>query len=316
MPMERKSKVYVQHLSVCAAVLILSIVSANSFFIRVSAAEPETGQTVSGQELPDGILGQNQEEWKVDQNSSLGSSEIYNSEADPVSGKDDNFNGEENELMKGLLERLDRLIELLTPEEEETEVVSADDINIMYPDGYQDWPYPVRVRYSITCYGYTSESAVDCGSPEDFKTSFRSNVMRTLDGTFQSFSLWYVLALDENAAEGDLVYDYNNPVYHASEEPGDIEDEEQKESSFAELLSDVKSIDERLMDMQDENQQLTVSGNDLISNLDDTIQEGNQINRQMITDLFTQGTTYILAFIGIVVGCIVGLILSRYLKHD
>lgn len=307
---------FLQHSVFLASLLIISIVSVVLFSSPVSAAEQEAVYTVSGQELPDEVKKHDQEESKDDENSSNGSSEIYNPEVYSVSGTDDSFNVEENEMLNELLARLDRLIELLTPEEPETAAVNAEDINVMYPDGYQDWPYPVRAHYRITYDGYTSESAVDCGSPEDFETSYRSNVMCTLDGAFQSFYLWYVLALDENSELGDIVYDYDNPVHLASEEPEDTEDEEKKELSFAELLSDVKSIDEKLSDMQEENQQLSVSGNDLISGLDDTIQKGNEENRQMITDLFTQGTTYILAFIGIVVGVIVGVILSRYLKHD
>lgn len=313
MQAESKHKASRQHTAVCAA--ILSIVSVILFSVHASAAEPDPVQTVSGQELPDENQGHDQEEKKDDQNSSTNGSEVHNPETDPDPGLGDNFDLEENEMINAVLARLDRLIELLTPEEPEPASVNAEDI--MYPDGYQEWPYPIRVRFSIvTSEGYNTEYAVYCDCPEEFEESFRSKLQSIADGSIHSFFVRHVMTTDKNGEYTKLVYDYENPVYPKSEELEDTGDGSEKESSLDELLSGLESINEKMSDMHSENQQISVSGNNLISSLDDTIQEGNEQNRQMITDLFTQGTTYILAFIGIVVGAVLGLILSRYLKHD
>ena len=61
--------------------------------------------------------------------------------------------------------------------------------------------------------------------------------------------------------------------------------------------------------LQSEN---TVSGNTLISNLDSTLTEGNETSN----NLLEQYGTYILIFVGIVIGCLIGAIFARFIKHD
>lgn len=60
----------------------------------------------------------------------------------------------------------------------------------------------------------------------------------------------------------------------------------------------------------------TVSGNMLLSDLQDTVRNGNEDNRNAFTDLFTEGLTYVLVFICIVVGAIIGAVVVGFLRHD
>lgn len=56
----------------------------------------------------------------------------------------------------------------------------------------------------------------------------------------------------------------------------------------------------------------TVSGNSLVSQLDNTISDSNK----SIEDSNTSNSVYILATLGILIGAIIGSILARFLKHD
>lgn len=56
----------------------------------------------------------------------------------------------------------------------------------------------------------------------------------------------------------------------------------------------------------------TVSGNSLVSQLDNTISDSNK----SIEDSNTSNSVYVIATLGMLIGAIIGSILARFLKHD
>lgn len=75
-----------------------------------------------------------------------------------------------------------------------------------------------------------------------------------------------------------------------------------------EVLDNFKQLNETTLQLSSD----TVSGNSLVSQLDNTISDSNK----SIEDSNTSNSVYILATLGILIGAIIGSILARFLKHD
>ena len=75
-----------------------------------------------------------------------------------------------------------------------------------------------------------------------------------------------------------------------------------------EVLDNFKQLNETTLQLSSD----TVSGNSLVSQLDNTISDSNK----SIEDSNISNSVYILATLGILIGAIIGSILARFLKHD
>ncbi len=152
------------------------------------------------------------------------------------------------ELMKpqdtaDVTERLDTLIMLLTPEEDETDEVSELYTIAAIPvEGYEGFQYPVEVEYSILFAGY-EEYMADAETYDDAET-FRTDyeeLSSECSKPGSNFKDFYISCIYD--AGGNTVYDAKIP--EPTPDPGD---EEQKEVT-EQLLAHLEGINTTLSDM-------------------------------------------------------------------
>lgn len=153
------------------------------------------------------------------------------------------------ELMKpqdttDVTERLDSLIMLLTPDEEEVleEEMEAYAVDIPF-DGYTSWDYPVEVQFQVYPYGagYWMKQTESLSDMDSFTARYGEIVALCQEGgTLKDFYVEYIW---DNS--GDLVYDYEAQTPEPAPDPGD---EEQKEVT-EQLLTHLENINTTLSDM-------------------------------------------------------------------
>lgn len=163
------------------------------------------------------------------------------------------ISGQLKEFMEGLdkpdrtdelLERLDSLTLLLTPEEEtETEEQIIERSAVILP-GYEEWPYPIYVTYGITtASGYSTYVSFDYGSPEDFKAGFEKMETDVIDGYLKSFYIRYVYGADESGNSSEFLYDSEAPIEIPEPEP--VPDD----TTAQDILAYLGSVDTTLSEM-------------------------------------------------------------------
>lgn len=152
------------------------------------------------------------------------------------------------ELMKlqdttDVTERLDNLIMLLTPEEEETteglDLYSTVTIPV---EGYEGFQYPVRVDYSVLFAGYeeyiTETQTYD--DPEIFRTDYE-DFASECSKPGSNFKDFYISCIYD--AGGNIVYEVQTP------EPGPDPGEEEQKEITDKLLTHLENVNTTLSDM-------------------------------------------------------------------
>lgn len=148
------------------------------------------------------------------------------------------------ELMKpedntDVTERLDALIQMLTPEEDELEAYAAETVPV---EGYETFQYPVKVEYAVLFAGY-EEYFIETQTyddPEMFKTDYEDFAYEC-SKPGSSFKDFYISCIYD--ANNDIAYEIKTP--ESEPDPGD---EEQKETAEL-LLSHLEGINTALSDM-------------------------------------------------------------------
>lgn len=148
------------------------------------------------------------------------------------------------ELMKpkdntDVTERLDALIQMLTPEEDELEAYAVETVPV---EGYETFQYPVKVEYAVLFAGY-EEYFIETQTyddPEIFKTDYEDFAYEC-SKPGSSFKDFYISCIYD--ANNDIAYEINAP--EPEPDPGD---EEQKET-VEQLLSYLEGINTTLSDM-------------------------------------------------------------------
>lgn len=149
------------------------------------------------------------------------------------------------ELMKpadntDVTERLDALIQMLTPETEEgMELYAAETVPV---EGYEAFQYPVKVEYMVLFAGYEEYFAETqtYDGPETFKADYEDFAYEC-SKPGSSFKDFYINCIYD--ANSSIVYELQTP--EPEPDPGD---EEQKET-VALLLSHLERINTTLSDM-------------------------------------------------------------------
>lgn len=151
------------------------------------------------------------------------------------------------ELMKpadntDVTERLDALIQMLTPEEQEEgpEPYAA----AFSFDGYTEWDYPVTMQFMVYPYGagYWMENTEHYGDADSFQTRYDEIVSLCGEGgTLKDFYVQYIW--DSN---DELIYDYEAQTPEPGPDPGGEEQDETTEL----LLSYLESMDNTIGDME------------------------------------------------------------------
>lgn len=142
-----------------------------------------------------------------------------------------------------LTERLDEVIELLTPPEEEEEPAVHSELSVP-PSGYEDYGYPVNVTYGITTStGYSTYVGMKYDSADSFRAGFEKMETDVAEGNLQSFYVRYVYGAGEDGLYNQLLYDSENPV--AVPDPEEPEENE----TAALLLSHLEGINSYLAGM-------------------------------------------------------------------
>lgn len=123
-----------------------------------------------------------------------------------------------------LTERLDEVIRLLTPLEEDNEPAVHSDLSVP-PSGYADCEYPVNVTYGIkTSTGYSTYVSMEYDSADSFRAGFEKMETDVADGKLQSFYVRYVYGIGEDGLYSLVFYDSENPVaFPDPEEPEENE---------------------------------------------------------------------------------------------
>lgn len=142
-----------------------------------------------------------------------------------------------------LTSRLDAVIQLLTPQEEEALPAAHSDLS-MPPSGYTDYEYPASVTYGITtATGYSTYVSMEYDSADAFRAGFEKMEADVSEGSLRSFYVRYVRGLDGEGFYSVMLYDSENPVTV----PGSDEPEENE--TARELLSRLEGMDVCLADM-------------------------------------------------------------------
>ncbi|MBD5524025.1 MAG: hypothetical protein HDR04_06330 [Lachnospiraceae bacterium] len=142
-----------------------------------------------------------------------------------------------------LTERLDEVIQLLTPTEEKEEPAAHSELSVP-PSGYADYGYPVNVTYGITTStGYSTYVSMKYDSADAFRSGFEKMETDVAEGNLQSFYVRYVYGTGEDGLYNQLLYDSENPV--AVPDPEEPEENE----TAALLLSHLEGINSYLADM-------------------------------------------------------------------
>ena len=142
-----------------------------------------------------------------------------------------------------LTERLDEVIQLLTPPEKEEEPAAHSELSVP-PAGYGDYGYPVSVTYGITTStGYSTYVGMKYDSADSFRAGFEKMETDVSEGSLQSFYVRYVHGIGENGSYSQVLYD--------SESPAAVPDPEEPEENetAALLLSHLEGINSYLADM-------------------------------------------------------------------
>lgn len=141
-----------------------------------------------------------------------------------------------------LTQRLDEMIELLTPEETEDVVPERSQLSIPSSD-YTEWDYPVKTVYGITTRtGYSTYVSMVYDSADAFNADFEKMQTDVIEGNLQSFYVRYVYGIGDDDNYSVLLYDSENPVT-VPEEPEDT-------TVTDLLLSHLEGINTYLSDMQ------------------------------------------------------------------
>lgn len=148
------------------------------------------------------------------------------------------------ELMKpedntDVTERLDALIQMLTPEEDELEAYAVETVPV---EGYETFQYPVKVEYAVLFAGY-EEYFIETQTyddPEMFKTDYEDFAYEC-SKPGSSFKDFYISCIYD--ANNDIAYEIKTP--EPEPDPGD---EEQKET-VEQLLSHLEGINTTLSGM-------------------------------------------------------------------
>ena len=156
------------------------------------------------------------------------------------------WNQEDSEEATGVTERLDALIQLLTPEETEDGIETY---AVAFPfEGYEDWEYQIGVQYAVYPWGagYWMEATETFYDPESFVARYDEIISLCANGgTLKDFYVMYIWE-DYGGDDGDrLVYDYQ-AVVEPEPEPG----EEEPDETAAQLLSHLETISTTLAEMQ------------------------------------------------------------------
>lgn len=142
-----------------------------------------------------------------------------------------------------LTERLDEVIQLLTPMEEEEEPAVHSELSVP-PSGYADYEYPVNVTYGITTStGYSTYVGMKYDSADSFRAGFEKMETDVAEGNLQSFYVRYVHGIGEDGLYNQVLYDSESPV--AVPDPEEPEENE----TAALLLSHLEGINGYLADM-------------------------------------------------------------------
>lgn len=138
-------------------------------------------------------------------------------------------------------ERLDALIDLLTPEEAEGEP-EAYAAALSFED-YAEWDYPVTMQFMVYPYGagYWMDQTEHCQDADSFLARYDEIVgLCGEGGTLKDFSVKYIYDCN-----GDLMYDYEAQAPEPEPGPGDGEQKETVEL----LLSHLEGINTTLSGM-------------------------------------------------------------------
>lgn len=136
-------------------------------------------------------------------------------------------------------ERLDALIQMLTPEGDGLEAYAAETVPV---EGYESFQYPVKVEYSVLFAGYeeyfTETQTYD--DPETFKADYEdfANECSKPGSNFKDF---YISCIYD--ASNNIAYEINTP--EPEPDPGDAEQKETAEL----LLSHLEGINTTLSGM-------------------------------------------------------------------
>ena len=155
---------------------------------------------------------------------------------------------EDSEETSGVTERLDALIQLLTPEET-AEGIEA--YAVAFPfEGYEEWEYQIGVQYAVYPWGagHWMEATETFYDPESFVARYDEIISLCANGgTLKDFYVMYIWE-DYGGDDGDrLVYDYQAVTEPEPEpEPG----EEEPNETAAQLLSHLETINTTLAEMQ------------------------------------------------------------------
>lgn len=153
------------------------------------------------------------------------------------------------ELMKpqdttDVTERLDNLIMLLTPEEDEAALQEAEPHTVTIPfEGHTGWDYPINVQFQVYPYGagYWMKQTEGFSDVDSFMARYEEIINLCQEGgTLKDFYVEYIWDCSE-----ELVYDHEAQTSEPEPDPGE---EEQKEITDK-LLTHLEDINTTLSDM-------------------------------------------------------------------
>ena len=154
---------------------------------------------------------------------------------------------EDSEETSGVTERLDALIQLLTPEETEDGIETY---AAAFPfEGYEDWEYQIGVQYAVYPWGagHWMEATETFYDPESFVARYDELISLCANGgTLKDFYVMYIWE-DYTGDWETLVYDYQ-AITEPEPEPDPVEEEPDEAVEL--LLSHLESIDMTLAEMQ------------------------------------------------------------------